>query len=281
MNKVAGTALFLGLFGSIANANATTILYNDFSDLSGLTLNGKTAALNPNSDNYLRLTSSTSQSGSAFSTNAISLQNNASFSTAFSFNISHPSGIGDSDGQGADGLTFALQTDSNTAGGSGGGIGYAGIPHSVAIEFDTYNNGAADLYDGNHVGVDLNGSVTSAVQTHVDTRMNNSQDWYAWVDYNGDSNLLEVRLAEVDLRPLTALLAYNVDLPTILGNNNLAYAGFTSGTGSGGGQHDILNWQFNSSYSPIARVGTVPAPATIVLMLTGLFTLQKIRRRTV
>lgn len=281
MNKVAATALAMSLLACISNANATTILYNDFSNVDGLQLNGTAALLNTNSDNVLRLTSTTSQSGSAFSTDAITLGSDVSFSTAFSFNLNNPVGIKDVDGIGADGITFTLQTNSNTAGGSGGGIGYYGIANSVAVEFDTWNNGAIDDNDGNHVGINVGGSVDSVTQAHIDTRMNNSEDWFAWVDYDGANDLLEVRLAAMDFRPETALLSYTVDLASELGSN-LAYAGFTSGTGAAGGQHDILNWQFNSSYDPIERVGgTVPAPATVLLMLAGLFSLKYSRKRAI
>jgi hypothetical protein len=259
------------MLAGASSVNATTILYNDFSDLSGMTLNGSAASLNPNSDNHLRLTNYLSQGSSAFSTNAIALNSNVSFSTAFSFNISNPVGIGDSDGQGADGLTFTLQTNSNTAGGIGGGIGYAGIANSLGIEFDTYNNGSIDNYNGNHVGIDLNGSMNSVAFAAVTPRLNNGQDWFAWVDYNGLTDLLEVRLNTTNLRPTAALLSYAVDLTSVLGSTS-AYAGFTSGTGAGGNQHDILNWQFNSDYKPISQVGqdgTVPEPAPLALMLAG------------
>ncbi|MFC1751394.1 PEP-CTERM sorting domain-containing protein, partial [Pseudomonadota bacterium] len=253
------------------------ILYNDFSDVSGLTLNGSAAALTPNADNNLRLTSTTGQSASAFSTSSISLASDVSFSTAFSFNISNPSGISDGDGQGADGLTFTLQTNSNTAGGGGGGIGYSGITNSFAVEFDTWNNGGWDDHNGNHVGINLGGNIDSVLQTGIATRMNNSQDWFSWIDYNGVTDLLEVRLAQVDLRPTTALLAYTVDLTGVLGSTN-AFAGFTSGTGGAGGQHDILDWQFNSEYKPITTVGEVPSPAPLALMLAGMGALC-LRRR--
>lgn len=269
------------LVAGMSAANATTILYSDFSDTSALTLNGTAAGLNPNSDNRLRLTNSTRQSSSAFSTDAITLGGDVSFSTAFSFNISNPVGISDSDGQGADGITFTLQTNKNTAGGAGGGIGYQGITNSLGIEFDTWNNGAWDDHSGNHVGINLGGNIDSVMQTSIGTRMNNGEDWFAWVDYNGLSDLLEVRLNTQDLRPTDALLSYSVDLAGAL-NSNLAFVGFTSGTGSAGGQHDILNWQFNSRFEPIGSVGqtgTVPAPAPIALMLAGLAACLVGRRR--
>lgn len=274
-----GSVLFGGLMllGGGA-ANATTILYNDFSSVSGLTLNGAAAGLNTNSDNVLRLTNGLSQSASAFSTSAVALDSDASFSTAFSFRIPNPMGIFDGDGQGADGLTFTLQTVSNTAGGSGGGIGYNGLSNSVAVEFDTWNNGGWDDNDGNHVGIDLNGDIDSVAQAAVGTRMNNGQPWYAWIDYNGLADLLEVRLAETSARPGSSFLSYTVDLPTTLGST-LAYVGFTSGTGAAGGNHEILDWQFESKYAPIGGPAPVPVPAPLLLMAGGLLLLRRFNRK--
>ncbi len=259
-------------------ASAVPIIYNDFSDVSGLTLNGSAAGLTTNPDNTLRLTNDFYQSGSAFSTNAIALNSNMSFSTAFSFNISDSKGFSDSDGVGADGLAFVLQTNGNTAGGNGGGIGYMGINNSLAIEFDTWDNVPWDNNDGNHVGINLNGDVNSVVQASVSTRMNNGLDWFAWIDYNGASDLLEVRLAQLDLRPTTALLAYTVDLTTIL-NSTSAYAGFSSGTGAGAGQYDILDWQFNAEYAPISTVGQIPSPAPLALILIGALSIFRFKKK--
>ena len=143
----------------------------------------------------LRLTNGFNQSGSAFLTTAIDLANQASFSTFFTFRISNPSGISDGDGQGADGIVFVVQSVSNTAGGFGGGIGYSGIQKSVGVELDTWDNGAGfNDPNGNHVGINLGGTFNGATQT-IATRMNNSADWFVWIDYNGVNDLLEVRFS--------------------------------------------------------------------------------------
>jgi len=236
-----------------------TIIDNDINNATLLnpanfTLNGSakfTVSVDEVSP-VLRLTDDYSQSGSAFLTNAINLSNNASFSTYFKFQITDSQSYGDEDGAGADGLVFAIQTIANNVGGGGGGIGYFEINQSLGIEFDTYNNGFGDI-NGNHVGIDINGDLNSVTAQPVANRLNNGNIWSAWVDYNGLSDLLEVRISETNLRPSTALLSYTVDLPSILTTNN-AFIGFTSGTGGGTGDHDILDWQFNNSYSPITEI---------------------------
>ena len=67
--------------------------------------------------------------GSIFSTQAVDVTH---FSCQFSFLLTNAK---------ADGFTFTIQGNGPTAlGTKGGGLGYAGIPKSMAIKFDLYNN---------------------------------------------------------------------------------------------------------------------------------------------
>lgn len=235
----------------VVSAGQTTVIYNDFTDTSALDLNGNAAVVNFGGQNVLRLTPATgSQSGSAFLTPAITLADQASFSTSFTFQITNNGGGGDGDGLGADGIAFVVQTVSSSAGGLGGGIGYAGIPNSVAVEFDTYNNDLPSDPDGNHVGIDLGGSVVSVATFGVTPRFNDGNVWNAWVDYNGVTDVLEVRVTQAALRPLLPTLSYNVDLVAQLGASD-AFVGFTSGTGSFYADHDIRTWQFINAFNPV------------------------------
>jgi len=261
-------------------ASALTISFGDFSDLSAFQQNGATAAIaDPVVDglgrSVLRLTNDLSQSGSAFLTSPISLASNVSFSTAFTFRISDPQGISDSDGQGADGIVFVVQTVSNTAGGAGGGIGYLGIPNSVGVELDTWNNGGG-LNDpnGNHVGINIGGGFNGATAL-VSPRMNNGADWYAWVDYDGDADVIELRLSTTNVRPALPLLSRDVDLVPVLGTTT-AFIGFTSGTGAAGGDHDIISWTFVDTFAPI---GTAPEPGSTFLVGVALAAIGLIHRR--
>lgn len=238
--------------------------YSNFTDVSSLTLNGNAAQV----ADALRLSSATgNSSGSAFTTAATSLGSLNSFSTYFQFRITDSGGIGDGDGAGADGLAFVIQTVSNTVGGIGGSIGYGGITNSVGIEFDTYDNGIGyGDPDGNHVGIDVNGNIASLNTASESTRFNNGEVWNAWVDYNGSTNLLEVRWSQNTSRPAFAQLSNTVDLVATLGQNT-AYLGFTSATGSGWGNHDILSWQYRDSFSPITAV---PEPSIYASMMLGI-----------
>jgi hypothetical protein len=189
------------------------------------------------------------QAGSAFSLSSVALGSDIAFSTYFRFRISQSGGISDADGLGADGIVFVLQTVSNTAGGAGGGIGYMGLQPSIGVEFDTWNNGDWDNYNGNHIGINLHGSMDSFEHVVYPIRFNNSEIWHAWVDYSGQTQELEVRLGNNYTRPADPVLSYMVDLAQEIAPQ--AYVGFTAGTGSAYGDHDILSWEFRNTFSPI------------------------------
>jgi hypothetical protein len=272
---VAGESLDVGTLQALKTEDDSTIIrvngesvgieQSTLLDPSNFALNGS-AKFTVGTDgvsSILRLTDDYSQSSSAFLTNTISLSDNASFSTYFAFQITDSQTFGDADGPGADGLVFTIQTIANNVGGGGGGIGYQDINQSLGIEFDTYYNGNFGDINGNHVGIDINGNINSVASQPVTNRLNNGNIWSAWVDYNGVSDVLEVRISETNLRPSTAFLNYTVDLPSILTTNN-AFIGFTSGTGWATGDHDILDWQFNSSYNPIGEVTLAVSPSSVL-----------------
>lgn len=263
----------LGLAGS---AQGQSFNYADFSSVAGLSLNGTSTQ----NGNKLRLTQALQdEGGSAFSVTPISLGLNASFSTFFSFEILDRGGA-DAGDSGADGLTFTVQTNASTVGGTGGGLGYEGVPNSLAVEFDTYDN--VEPGGSNHVGVNTGGSITSLQSTLLlAPQFDNGSPWYAWVDYNGAISSLEVRWSQTSARPAASMLTRTLDVPTALGSNN-AFVGFTSGTGDGWGEHNILSWTFQNSFNPGGAgqpMSSVPEPSTYALMAAGLAALGLVARR--
>ena len=270
MCRLLGAAT-LALAANVASA-AIVINYPDFSNVAGLTINGNAAQVG----NVLRVTpASGSQAGSAFSTSTVSLAANASFSTYFQFQFTNATNS-DGQGVGADGLVFVVQTVGNNVGGGGGGIGYAGVLKSIGIEFDTWNNGPGDAGSSNHVGIDANGSVSSLVLTPVaEADMNNGAIWNAWIDYNGATNLLEVRLTQSAVRPAAAILSLTRDIALDLQSTN-AFVGFTSGTGAAWANHDVLSWVLEDDFKPIN--GT-PEPGIIALIGAALAGVGALRRR--
>lgn len=272
-------ALFDNLAVTIQNCPLTngcsSFTYTNFGSNyvsgSGLQLQGNASfATGVEGTPVLRLTPAARlQAGSAFL--PVQLGNNLSFSTEFSFQMSNGGGNPDGTGNppGADGITFVL-TDSAGLGGNGFQDGYAGIPNSVAIKFDTWQDGGQGGYfptandpNGNFVAVYTDGSVNTAGYIPYSsgndatqpqyysppTSMKNGDVWYAWIDYDGDTSELDVYLSDgVDSPPATPQLVQNISLNnwSILGPNPQLYAGFTSGTGNAYDNNDILNWQFNT-----------------------------------
>jgi hypothetical protein len=132
------------------------------------------------------------------------LLNDSSFAAIFSFRIGNNGGGSDADGSGEDGLAFVVQTNSNNVGAEGGGLGYQGINNSVAVEFDTYNNG----------------STATSGNVNVATRFNNGAIWDVTVSYNGITDLLNVTWSSATTDPVGGSITQNVDLATILGSSN-------------------------------------------------------------
>jgi hypothetical protein len=262
-------------------ASAVVISYPDFSSTAGLQLNGAAApAVDSAGRNVLRLTTSSgSQGGSAFSQTQVILANQASFSTFFSFRFTIPQNGG------ADGMAFVVQNQANNVGGVGGGLGYAGIPTSVAVEFDTFDNGEINA---NHVGINLNGNTASTAANAVSLDPLGQLDqsdgidriWYSWVDYNGLTDLLEVRVASAlanaaaPARPANPFISSVIDIPTILGDTD-AFVGFTAATGAAFNNHDVLSWGFRGDFDPFPNPNpNVPeSDVRVVAMLVifGLF----------
>jgi len=267
------TLLFIACLFSLF-AKADSLLFEDFADLTLLQLNGSATYLNPNPDNVLSLTNHLGQSGSAFFLETVSLDNLASFSVGFEFQISDPQGIFDNDGQGADGIAFVVQPNASNVGGNGGGIGYKNIDNSLAIEFDTWRNRGWDGGDGNHVGINIDGDLESIAKSSVSPRMNNGAVWTAWIDYDGLQELVEVRVSDDGERPEEANVAAYIDLRSTLGTTD-AYIGFTSGTGGASGDHDILSMMFYDDYSPVSEMTfVVTEPSSLTLFFCPIFALM-------
>ena len=253
-----------GLFISTNVVLREILMFTNFADTSSLALHGNAIATNTGLDGHvLELTPAISdQAGSAFLSSRISLGINASFSTFFSFRLSQGGGsppqTNDNGMVGADGIVFVVQTGTNWLGGTGGTLGFSSdtnpLTNCVGIEFDTwYNRDPGIDPDGNHVGVDVNGSVNytnTGLWAHVSDPMNNGNVWYAWIDYNGATSNLQVYVSETNIHPSSPTLSATINMMNYLGSSN-AYAGFTAGTGGNFNQQDILSWEFSPQYGPI------------------------------
>jgi hypothetical protein len=216
--------------------------FPNFVDVSALQLNGSAASVS----GALRLTpASGNQAGSAFLKNAFSLTPDTSFETRFQFQLS---------AGGADGFTFMVQNHGTGAlGFAGGYLGYGGVglSKSVAVEFDTWQNGEFGDPSNNYVGVLTGGNMWAHGATaNPGFQLYNGSVHNAWVDYDGATNLLRVFAATTTTKPANPLFTQQIDLPAIVGSQG--YVGFSAGTGGAVQNQSILNWDL-----------TVNAPPTI------------------
>ena len=207
------------------------------------------------------------------------------FSTTFAFQV------GSSSTYTADGFAFVIQNSSLSALGPGGcGIGFGdsssgcapaagGIPNSVAIEFNTYNNGApVDPNSADDVTIQNCGGITAnSVDQSCSLKYNDLTGKINFSDGNvhvaaitytpstlstcGVSgtqtcSTLDVVLDGTDLFPGGVLF----DMNSIGLSGSSAYVGFTSGTGGGNDDQDILSWTFTPQGQ--SQSGTVTAGQT-------------------
>ncbi|EMI57315.1 protein containing Legume lectin, beta chain [Rhodopirellula sallentina SM41] len=236
--------------------------YSNFNSVAGLQLNGDARR----TGNALELTTDNlNRAGSAFFTSPIKLDQNASFRSAFSFEITGGGGP-----NGADGLTFTIQNDPREAdavGANGGRLGYEGIENSVAIEFDTYRNGDLEV-NANHVSI-ISGTIFDSLRTAIpDVDLNDGGRYYVWVDYNGVSDNLSVFLSSTPDKPALALMKATVDLGTIVGDTG--YVGFTAGTGGLDNSHRIRNWSLDQQAPALDPPAEQPDTVYSLTLASGL-----------
>ncbi len=280
LRATAAGSLF-ALAGVLAPAQAAVVIsYSSFSGACGssLTCVGSTAE----TGGALRLsTANAFNSGAGYSTTAIALGTGATFSTTFQFQMTNRGGIAP-----ADGLTFVVSAATAGLGGIGGGLGYLGVPNSMAVEFDTFNNG--EVGGSNHVGVDTNGvlnnngvspygvSTCNSITGYVFGCMSNGDVWTATIDYDGTTNLLDVFVRDGAGAVQHVVNGMSINISSLLGTNS-AFVGFTSATGSGYANHDILNWSLANDRS--LGNPNIPEPGSLALVGAALALAGWVRRR--
>ncbi|BCJ42100.1 hypothetical protein GCM10010168_65220 [Actinoplanes ianthinogenes] len=200
-----------------------------------LELNG-TAAMITRSSTGKRLIQLTAggykQIGSAWSTERVDL--NRSFTTSFKAFLHH-------DRPGADGIAFLAQGHGPRAlGGWGGGLGYRGIRHSVAVEFDTYQNSTDP--SGNHLAVVLGGNPDRHLKTAEVSIPLYGKPFLARIDYDGGHQRLRVYVQGLYKHAREKLmLDEKVDLARWAGVSD-GWLGFTGATGDRVSHQDVYDW---------------------------------------
>ena len=203
-----------------------------------------------------------SEAGSAFSKVKEDI---TSFNTAFSFRLTDAV---------ADGFTFSIQNAGTTAlGPDGGGLGYGpdetggtgGIPTSVAVKFDLYNNQG----EGNDsTGLYENGAAPTnvgSVDLHASGIDLHSGDVFN-VAMTYDGTTLKVTLTDTNTGNSNTQ-NYTVNIPSIVGGST-AFVGFTGATGGLAATQDILNWTFSSKVDTTTIVSSSPNPSVATQTVT-------------
>jgi Bacterial lectin/Chitobiase/beta-hexosaminidase C-terminal domain len=167
------------------------------------------------------------EAGSAFYTRPVNI---AAFTTDFTFQLSNPQ---------ADGMTFTIQGVGATAlGAIGGGLGYAGIPKSVAIKFDLYNNGGEGS-DSTGLFTSGNSPTVPAIDlTNTPINLHSGDYFDAHITYDG-LNLTMTLTDSISLQSWSH--AWPINIPAAAGGNT-AYMGFTAGTGGLSSSQKITSW---------------------------------------
>jgi Bacterial lectin len=268
--------------------------FSDFTSNANLSLNGNAAApVNNGTTNVLRLTPAlVGQRGSAW----FNIQQPVAggFTTTFQFQLTQGSVPP------ADGIAFVIQNSSLSALGQGGGsIGYAdggsacgdisppcgGIPNSLAVEFDTFNNaGVTDDPNANHIAVQSCGVSAGVPQPNSPAHgtndlgfpvcligsvanpipiMSNGDVHTVIIDYTPSCGsecpgTLTVNLDTINV--LTASVTIENELNLNPGGN--AWVGFTGATGAAFENHDILSWTFTPHSSTSVNNISVPPGGT-------------------
>jgi len=186
----------------------------------GATLVGSALQLTDGNQNEAR---------SAFTTTPLNIQQ---FTTSFEFQLTNPN---------ADGFTFTIQGAGPTEVGTpSSGLGYDGIPRSVAVKFDLYNNKGEGP---DSTGLYTNGAsptIPAIDLSSTGINLHSGDIFNAQLTYNGTT--LAVVITDT-VTNATATQTYTVNIPSIVGGPT-AYVGFTGGTGGLTAVQQIFNWSY-------------------------------------
>ncbi|MCO5554123.1 hypothetical protein L7F22_007649 [Adiantum nelumboides] len=247
---------------------STSFMFNGFDGKNSISLSGVAEV----DRRLIKLTNTSSHLfGRAFYPHPIRIEDPStnvvsSFSTTFVFCISpmFP-------GFGGHGMAFVMSPSLDSTGISPNQyLGMLNATHNgnssnhvFGVEFDTIQDiDVADIND-NHVGINLDSMIstdsTEAGYWPITPSQNSPQDSsktaiylkgseniQAWIEYDGQSQQLNVTIAPVlQPRPHIPLLSVHVNLSAILKEH--MFVGFSGSTGSLGSIQGVLSWSFNSN----------------------------------
>ena len=244
---IPGTYTITATLASTGCTGTTTLLLSDpscspfaaadFQTNGNATLSGNIYTLTPNQGG---------RNGSAWNKNRLFLDQD--------FDINARVYLGNSDA-GADGIAFVLQNQSLNAGSSGGGLGYAGITPSFAVEFDTYNNGSIEPIQ-DHIAIIANGNTAGAHNTYstpFEVQMEDGQWHTARFVWDATAKNFQVWYDGTRRHNIT------IDLKADIFNGRpYVYWGFTGATG---GATNLQQVEF-TTYCYVQQVGVTALAGT-------------------
>jgi hypothetical protein len=194
-----------------------------FTGWSQYVINGSTIDLGSNC--YQLTPPAVYQGGAVWFQNKITLNENLSVQGTLN--------LGSIDGGGADGIAFVLQPICSGLGGVGGGIGYLGISPSIAIEFDTWQNGEYGDPAQDHIALMSNGVINHGSGNNLwgpDVSQGNLEDGLDHtfdIEWDASTNTLSLNFDG------NLLMTYSDDIVTnIFSGNANVFWGFTAATGA-------------------------------------------------
>lgn len=232
--------------GAVRDSLTTIFTYSNFSDLTGMTLNG-----NAEQDGSALLVGPAAfdQIGSAYYTTQVNVAQG--FLTTFNLQIIPDSGSYTT----ADGMAFIVQNQGvNALGYSTGHPGYGGIRNSIAVEFDTFQNFQLSDPNNNHIGLQSCGTAQNSIDhaNSCDLALNGNLPLTL-----ADGNVHKVQVSYMPgaggSGPFAVavdgkfILKATVNLSTLLSlNGNDAWVGFTAGSGAAWEFGEVKSWTFAS-----------------------------------
>ncbi|KAJ0101526.1 hypothetical protein Patl1_06515 [Pistacia atlantica] len=161
-----------------------------------------------------------------------------SFSTEFSFSISHGKG---------DGIAFVVFPYNSEFKFVGqGSFGVFSEQKYLGIEYDTKMDGNVGDLNANHVGIDVNSLVSNTVSniSSLNMVLNNGEKLKSWIDYDSSSKRIEVRLSKFgERRPYDPIVAHEIDLVKMWGNQDV-FVGIVGSNGNSEQTSSVYSWNF-------------------------------------